>query len=128
MKLWYFFYLEKINKENAFASKFLKISKGPSFHCQKHVDQKYLWRSRTSKEPSRPILKKDGNSIRFLKIAIWNMEKWKKSKLKNKHFRQPVNRKPSFFTNWISCCQITFFSYYAFSINQMSDLCEVWKY
>ena len=30
--------------------------------------------------------------------------------------------------NWISYWQIRFWSYYAFSLNQMSDIPEVWKY
>ena len=52
----------------------------------------------------------------------------KKVKIKKQHFRRPVNRKPNFFTNWIWYWQIRFFSYYAFSLNQMSDIREVWKY
>ena len=31
-------------------------------------------------------------------------------------------------TNWICCWQIRFCTYYAFSLNQMSDICEVLKY
>ena len=31
-------------------------------------------------------------------------------------------------TNWICYWQIRFCSYYAFSLNQMSDIHEVWKY
>ena len=31
-------------------------------------------------------------------------------------------------TNWICYWQIRFCTYYAFSLNQMSDICEVWKY
>ena len=42
------FIKKKKKKQNAFPCKFQKILKGSSFHCQKYVDQKYLWRSRTS--------------------------------------------------------------------------------
>ena len=38
VKLQYFFYLEKIKKQNAFSWKFQKILRGPSFHFQKYVD------------------------------------------------------------------------------------------
>ena len=31
-------------------------------------------------------------------------------------------------TNWICYCQISFCTYYAFSLNQMFDIQEVWKY
>ena len=31
-------------------------------------------------------------------------------------------------TNWICYWQIIFCAYYAFSLNKMSDICEVWKY
>ena len=31
-------------------------------------------------------------------------------------------------TNWICYWQIRFCTYYAFSLNQMSYICEVWKY
>ena len=41
------FHLEQIKKQNVFPWKFQKMLKGPSFHCQKYVDQEYLLRSRT---------------------------------------------------------------------------------
>ena len=41
MRLYYFFYLEK-NKEKMIPRKIKKSLKGPSFHCQKYKDQKYL--------------------------------------------------------------------------------------
>ena len=34
-------------------------------------------------------MKKDGFSIRFLTIVIWNLEKWKSQKLKNGNFENP---------------------------------------
>ena len=36
------------NKQNEFPWKFQRNLKRPPFLCQKGVDQKYLWRSRTS--------------------------------------------------------------------------------
>ena len=57
-------------------------------------------------------------------IIIWNLKK-EKEKLKN--FWQLVNCKPTFFTNWNVIGRLEF-AHYAFSINQMSDICEVWKY
>ena len=60
-----------------------KNLKGLPFDCQKCVDQKYLWRNRTSKEPSKSIL-------RFLTIVIWNLEKRKRQNLKNKIFDGPL--------------------------------------
>ena len=47
---------------------------GPPFHFQKYADQKYLWCSRTSLDPSKSIIKKDGFSTRFLTIVIWNLK------------------------------------------------------
>ena len=47
VRLQYLFHLEKIKKQNAFPCKFRKNFKGPSFHCQKCLDEKYLWLSRT---------------------------------------------------------------------------------
>ena len=52
----------------------------------------------------------------------------KKAMKVNSIFWQPVNCKTSFWTNCIYYWQIRFCSYYAFSINQMSDIYEVWKY
>ena len=51
-----------------------------------------------------------------------------KARIKKDHIRQPVNRNPNFFTNWTFYWQIRFCKYYAFSLNQMSDIREVWKY
>ena len=48
VKLQYFFHLEKIKTQNAFSCKLQNFLKGPSFHCQKFGDQKYLRSSRTS--------------------------------------------------------------------------------
>ena len=31
-------------------------------------------------------------------------------------------------TNWVCCWQIRFCTYYAFSLNQLSDIRQVWKY
>ena len=53
------------------------------FLCQKCVDEKYLWRIRTSQEHSKSI-------IRFLTIVIWNLEKGKRQKLKNSIFDGPL--------------------------------------
>ena len=39
--------------------------------------------------------------------------KMKKAKIKKQHFRQPVNRKPNFFQNWVCYYQIRFCSQYA---------------
>ena len=39
--LYYFFHLEKLDKQNVFLCKFKMKLKGPSIHCQEFVDQKY---------------------------------------------------------------------------------------
>ena len=52
-------------------------------HCQKCEDQKYLWRSWASSEISKSIIKRDCFKVAFLTRAIWNLEKWKRKKLKN---------------------------------------------
>ena len=67
-----------------------KNIKRPPFHCQTNVDQEYMWRSRTSQEPSKSVIKKDGFSIRFLTMVIWNLEKWKRQKLNNSIFVSPL--------------------------------------
>ena len=66
-----------------FCANFKKNLKGPPFHCQDFVDKKYLWRSRTSKEASKSI-------IRFLTEVIWNLEKGKRQKLLNIIFDGPL--------------------------------------
>ena len=45
-----------------------------------------------------------------------------------KREKTTINRKSNFFTNWICYWQIRFCTYYAFSLNQISDICELWKY
>ena len=42
--------------------------------------------------------------------------------------RRPVNRKPNIFINWTCYWQIRSCTYYACSLNEMSDNREVWKY
>ena len=79
MRLYYFFYLEK-NKEKMFPRKIKKSLKGPSFHCQKYKDQKYLWSGRTSKQPLKSIKKHDGFSTRFFDNSYFKFEKYEKDK------------------------------------------------
>ena len=43
-----FLSFRKKNKQNTCLCEFQNILKGLLFHCQKFVDQKYLWRSRIS--------------------------------------------------------------------------------
>ena len=52
-----------------FPCRFQKFLKGTLFHCQKYADQKYLWSSRTSSEPSKSIIKED-----VKKLAMGNNE------------------------------------------------------
>ena len=85
----------------------------------------YCWNYRPCKFLPHFIEYRLDPIIRFLTIVIWNLEKGKRQKLKEKHVRWPVNRKSNFYTNWICFCQIRFCSYYAFSWDQMSDSCEV---
>ena len=98
---------------------FKKNSKGLPFHCQKCVDQKYLWRSRNYWEPLKSI-------IRFLTIAIWNLDKGKRQNLKNSNSDGPLIVNQTFFQKLNTLFR--FCIYYAFSLNQMPDNCEVWKY
>ena len=76
-------YLEKIKNQNAYPRKLNKKQKVPPLHFQKRVDQKYLWRSRNYKEPSKP-------NIRFLTIVFRNLGKWKRQKVKNSIFDGPL--------------------------------------
>ena len=69
-------------------SKFLK---GPSFHCQKFEDQKYLWPSRTSLEPSKSIINKKGWFFhKIFDNSHLKFEKWKRKKFKNSIFDSPL--------------------------------------
>ena len=61
-------------------------------------------------------------------IDFWNLGKGEKAKIKEHHFRRPANCKPNFFTNWIFYWRIRCCTHYEFSLNQMSDIHEVWKY
>ena len=61
----------------------IEQTKGPPFHFQKSVDQKYLWRSRNYKEPSKSI-------IIFLTIVFRNLGKGKRQKVKNSIFDGPL--------------------------------------
>ena len=114
-------FIEKIKNQNAYLCKLKKNLKVSPFHSQKCVDQKYLWRSRNYLEPSKPI-------IRFLTIVFINLGKGKRQKVKNSIFDDPLIINQPFFTNWIYYWQIRFCTYYAFSLNQMSDIRKVWKY
>ena len=68
------------NKETkCISAQISKKLKGPPFHCQKCVDQKYLWRSRNYWEISKSI-------IGFLTMVNWILEKGKRQKLKNSLF------------------------------------------
>ena len=45
-----------INKQNAYPCKYQNNLKGPLFHCQKCLDQKYLWgRVEITKNPQNPL-------------------------------------------------------------------------
>ena len=75
--------LEKIKNQNAYPRKLNKKLTVPPFHFQKCVDQKYLWRSWNYKEPSK-------SNIRFLTIFFRNLGKWKRQKVKNSIFDDPL--------------------------------------
>ena len=96
----YFFHLEKVKKQNEFLWKSQKILKGPPFYCQKRVDQRYWWRSRTSWEILISIKIFDNSHLKFGKRKL--------AKVKKKHFWRPFNCKRNFFTNWICYLQIKF--------------------
>ena len=65
-----------------FRVNFQKKWRGSPFHGKICLYQKCLWRSRTSKGPSKSI-------IRFLTIVIWNLEKGQ--------FRRLINCRENFF-------------------------------
>ena len=107
-----------VNKKKKIIKRFsMQISKlkGPSFHCQKFVNQKYLPCSRTF----------EGHYRRgwFFQVIFDNSNlkfgKMKKAKIKKYHFQRPVNRKPNVFITCIYHWKIRFCSYYAFSLNQI---------
>ena len=109
------------NKETKCVSvQISRTAKGLSFHCQK-----FVWRSGTLQKPSKSIIKKDGISIRFSIIFTWNFEKWKRQKLKNSIFNGSfiVNQA---FTNKMNILLTN--QNLAFSLNQTSNICEIWKY
>ena len=56
------------------------------------------------------------------------LDKKIRKKLKNSTFDGPLIVNQTFCKNWICYWQIRFCTYYAFSFNQMSDVCKVWKY
>ena len=80
-----------MKKQNTFPWKYQKFLKEPLFHCRKYVDEKYLWRSRTSMRTLEVHYKKvwffhktfDNSHLKFRKIK-------KKQKLKNNIFNRPL--------------------------------------
>ena len=64
-------------------------------------------------------MKKDGFSISFLTIAICNLKKRKKGKLRNCIFDGPLIVNQTFSQTEFIIGKSSFCSYYAFSLNQM---------
>ena len=61
-------------------------------------------------------------------IVIWNFEKWKKQKLKKSVFDSPLILNQTFSLTQFIVGKSDFPHYYAFLLNQMSDISEVWKH
>ena len=68
------------NKQNSFPYKFLKIFKGPSFHCQKFLDLKPFWDSSNLYELLISTIKAGGLFIRFFAKAVRKFSKSKNEK------------------------------------------------
>ena len=80
--LQWLFRLIKTNNEDAFPYKFLKIFKGPSFHCQKFLDLKSLWESINLYKLLMSFIKMGDLFIRFFAKAVRKSPKSKNEKQK----------------------------------------------
>ena len=89
--LQWFFGLMKTNNENAFPYKFLKILKGPSFHCQKFLVLNSLWESSNLYELLISIVKTAGLFIRFFAKVVRTSSKSRNEKQKSSIFDGPSN-------------------------------------
>ena len=72
-------------------------------------------------------------NIFFKRLSEGSLEELEFIVIENPSYYVPWNggMKNTFYfilTNWICYCQISFCTYYAFSLNQMFDIQEVWKY
>ena len=79
------------NNEKAFPYQFLKIFKGPLFHCQKFLDFKSLWKSSNLYKLLTSIIKTGGLFIRFFAKAVRKSSKSKMNNKKGSHFNGPSN-------------------------------------
>ena len=75
-----FLSLAEICRENAFPCNFHKIFKGPSFHCQKFLDLKSLWKCKKLWVLLIFVMKMVGFFFgRSLEKVVRKLPKWKKN-------------------------------------------------
>ena len=103
-----FLNLVEICRENVFPCKLHKIFKWPSFHCQKFLDLRPLWKSRKLWVLLIFVMKMVVFFIRSLAKVVRKSSKWKNA------FFGPIKSKSKLFKIWFLIWQEEFSRNYTF--------------